>query len=341
MSSVNNLSSDISVLIQEFYERKSLKERMFRSGILKYAKKAEIPKNNSKLAHFHKWSKFAKAKFVAENADPAAGVAASASEVVTEVNEYASYIDIPNFGDVQRIDSLVKESYPKFVEQSERTANYYLMACLDGGSVGLAAALLADGSITASSSTSFSALPAMYANGKANFAALGAGDQIKNTDIQRACARLEQQGTPKINGSYVCLLSPWAKWDLLTNDADFRSFFKLNFSLMQKGELAEWAGALIGFQDEPWRETLGGTEGTYVAGGDVVTSYVFGSDAFAVTQIMGKTGWKPRFKVQDVSKTGSVTSIGYRQPFTGIVLDTTFGVRLKGVAGDSTIANVA
>ncbi len=343
MGSVNNLASDTSVLIQEYYERKALKERVFEHGLLKYCDKDKnIPKNNSKIAHFHKWAKFAKAKYVAENSDPAAGIAASVSEVTVEVNEIASYIDVPNYSDVQRIESLIKESYVKFVEQAERSCSYYTTVGVNGGSTALTAALLADGSITATGN-SFTALPIIYANGKKSFAELGPNDQIKNTDIQRAVSLLRQRGAPKINGGYMCLLNPWTEEDLLSYDADFRSFWKLNMEAMKEGKLSKWAGAFIDDEDEPFREQSGAAanEGTYAAGGDVITTYVLGSGALGVTQIMGKTGWKPKFKVQDVTKTGAVTSIGYRIPFAPIVLDATFGVQIKSVAANPGIANVS
>lgn len=331
MASTSNLSTDISVLIQEYYERMALKERVFDNGLLKYAKRGRVPKNNSKVAHYHKWSKFALAGDVAENADPATGIAADASEVIAAMTEFASYIDIPNFGDAVRIDSLIKESYPKFIEQAERSANRRLIRSIGEG----------DAADT-NASSSYSAFPVLYAGGAdATFATMTAArTPITNKDIQRAVARLEQQGAPKINGQYICLLNPWSKADLFINDADFRDFFKLNNDALVKGELRMWAGALIGYQDEPYRESLA-TENTYDGTGPVVSSYVFGRDAFGITQLFGKEGVKPKFKVQDITKTGAVTSIGYRIPFSAIVLDTTFGVTIKSVTADASIASAS
>lgn len=318
MASTSNLSTDITVLIQEYYERKALKERVFQNGLLKYAVKGTIPKANSDVIHFHKWAKFDLAEDVDEGSEPSAGIAANATEVKAELTEFASYIDIPLFGDVQRIDSLIKESYPKFVEQAERTANYRLITGVEAGS--------------SSGNNSYSALKKMYANGKSSFASLDSGDKLTSRDIQRAVGYLEQQGAPKINGSYVCLLNPWVKTNLMADDSDFRDLVKLGaLKVLETNELPMWAGAKMDNQDEPFRATLGGTETTYAAAGTVFTTYVLGAGAIGVAQIMGD-GIKPKFHVQNVSKTGATMSIGYRIPFAAVVLDPTFGVSLKSVS---------
>lgn len=328
MASVNNLSTDITALIQEYYERKSLRERIFENGLLKYAKRADIPRNNSKVAHFHRWQKFALAEIVAENADPSTGISANVDEVIAQMQIMASFINIPQDGDDIRIDSLTKQSYPKFVEQLERTANRKAILATEIGGTQVGG------------SASFSAAQVLYANGKPSFAALNASDQLSNKDIQRAVAFLEQQGAPKIKGSYVCLLNPWSKQDLMQSDADFRGLIKYqNLKALEKNDIPMWAGANIDWQDEPMRETLGGTEGTYVGGGQVNTTYVFGAEAIGVTQLMGKTGLKPRFKVQDITTSGAKMTIGWRTWFAFVVLNSNWIVRVKSVATDNSVAS--
>ena len=331
MASSSNLSTDITVLIQEYYEKMALKEQAYTNGLLKYAKKADIPKGQSKVGHFHRWEKLPLASDVGETSDPT-GEAMNAVEVKVELTEFAGVVSVPNFGDAVRIDSVIKESYNKMTEQAERTANRRLLTALDGGSAG-----------TSQSSDSFSAAKVIYANNRASFGSLTASDYLTNKDIQLAVGWLEQNQVPKINGSYVCLLNPWAKTDLLTYDQEFRDLLRgsADLKILKDNELPLWAGARIGLQDEPWREALGGTDGTYVRTGNVASCYVFGAESFGCSQLMGKTGVKPRFKVQDITTTGAVTTIGYRIPFGAAVLNSDWVVRLKHVVRDATVASVA
>lgn len=321
MSSTSNLSTDITALIQEYYDRRALLERGFDSGLLKYAKPANIPRNQSKVAHWHRWQKFALAETVTEAAEPADPIQAAVDEVTATMEILSSRINIPQDGDDIRIDSLTKESYPKFTEQLERTANRKLITALG----------------TASTGATF-----RYCGGKNSFADLAAGDVITSKDIQRAVGYLEQNGVPKINGSYVCLLNPWAKVDLLAGDSEFRDLLKTgSLDVLQKNNLDMWAGARIAGQDEPFRETLGGTEGTYSGSGSVGTVYIFGRESYGSTQLMGKTGLKPRFKVQDITATGSVMTIGWRCYYAGAILNRTWVVALKHVMSDASVTSVA
>lgn len=333
MASTANLTTDLPDLLQQYFERRALKERMFNNGLLKDAKRSEIPKFFDKHANFHKWAKFALPEDVSETGEPSL-IAASVTEVTASLIEYASAISIPNFAEAQFLDSLMKEAYPKFAEQAERGANARLRAAIAAGS---------EATIGVGSGASFSALPVIYANGKNSFANLEAGDRISNKDIQNAVSRLEQLGAPKFPGGYYkCLLNPWAKQDLMANDADFRNLIRVGaLDILKKNEMGMWAGAMIGQEDEPFRETLGGTENTYVRTGGVNSVYVYGPECFGVTQLMGKTGVRPRYKVQDITVTGSVTTIGYRIPFAAIVLDPTFGVVIKSVQSDNTVPNAA
>lgn len=326
MAASTNYSTDITALIVEYYERKALKESEFKNGLLKYGKKGTIPEGNSDVIHWHRWSKFALASDLTQGADPGSGIAADATDIKCKLVEFGDYIDIPLFGDAIRLDSLIQEAYPKFTEQASRTANRRTMTRLAIG----------DNSV---SGNSFAAATKMYANGKSSFGSLETSDQLTNKDIQRAVAYIEQNQGP---GKVTVLLSPWSKADVMIDDQEFRDLVKYqNLKTLAEGELPMWAGARIDQQDEPYRETLGGTEGTYAAGGSVITTYVFAEESFGVAQLMGQGGLKPKFHVQNIQKTGATMSIGYRIPFQAATLNANWVIQLKSVTRDASVSSVA
>lgn len=322
-----NKSSDVTALIQEHYEREALKQRTFENGLLSIPEKRNIPQMQSKVIHWHRWQDFALAETVLEGVEPVSPIAANVDEVIGQLQIISSVINIPKEGDILRIDSLIKNSYKLFERQSERTCNSLLRQ------------YIASGSTVIGGSASFSPATTMYANGKPAFINLTAGDQLRAADIQRAVGYLRQQGCP-LDGPADCVLNPWNESDLIAEDTAYQQLIKnVDPKVFKEGQVQYWAGANITREAEPFRESLAGTEGVYDRTGSVITTYVMGPQSVAITQLMGKTGMKPNFKVQDITATGSNMTIGYRFYFSGAVLKPEWIIQLKSVASNATVAN--
>lgn len=324
MASSSNLSTDITSLIVEYFERKALQESEFQNGLLKYGKKGIIPEKNSKVIHWHRWSKFSLASDLTEGQEPSSGVAMDATDIECELLEFGDYVEIPLFSDAIRLDSAIQEAYPKFTEQAQRTANRRIMSNLAAGA--------------ASGNNNFDAASKLYAGGAGSFGELTSnGTNLSSKDIQRAVGRCEMNQAKR---PIVCLINPWNKMDLMKNDAEFRGLLAHGGSLnvLINNNLAEWAGAKLDLQDEPWRENV---EGTYAASGSVITTYVFGGESYGTAQLMGKTGLKPKFHVQNISVTGRALTIGYRIPFKAATLNANWIYQLKSVASDASVASVS
>ncbi len=317
-------------MIVEHYETKALEEAQYQNDLLKRAKKGIIPEGNSDIIHWHRWSKFSLASDLTEGSggDPGSGLAMDATDLKCKLVEFGSYVRIPLFGDAIRLDSAIKESYTKFNEQAQRTANRRLMTSL----------VLGSNSVTGNS---FSALTKRYAGGAADFATLVASPKsITNKDISSAVAYVEKNVGPQ--GPVYVTLDPFTKEDLMVGDADFRDMLKHNdLEILKRNNLPMWAGGMLDRQDEPWRESSAGSEGTYSASGDVVTVFIYKADAIGAAQLMGKGGLKPKFHVQNISPTGAEITIGYRIPFKGAVLNNVWGVQLRGITRDASVSSVA
>lgn len=324
MASTSNLSSDITALIVEYYEKQALTESEFTNDLLKRGINGTIPEGNSDTIHWHRWSKFALAADLSQGVDPAAGQAADATDIKGKLILYGDYIDIPLFGDAVRLDSLIKQAYKKFIEQASRTANRRLMTSLVQG----------DNSV---SGNSFSAFTKRYAGNVGSFGAIANSVNVK--DIQRAVAFLEQNQAPR---PIYAAIDPWTKLDLML-DADFRDLIKhTEIQILERNNLPMWAGATLDRQDDAWRESSASSsnEGTYSASGDIVTCFVYSNEAYGKAQLMGSGGLKPNFHVQNIQKTGQVMSIGYYMPFKGVVLNANWGVQLRGKVSNSDVVSV-
>lgn len=320
---MTNLSTDFDPeLIQEYFRRKALETRVFDSGMLKHAtrQRMDIPMRNSKVAHFHKWNELPLADTVAEGADPAAGVSMTLTEVKVQMEILASYLDVPKEGDEILIDSVIDESYPRFKQQLERTANNKLVTAISAGNV--------------VSPNSFLPATKIFGGGTSDYASMvAAGAGLRSKDIQEAVSLLELAGAPKIDGGFVCCLDPIGKKQLLKDDSEFRELISHTTSdMLKKGIIGSIGNARFELQDEPMIQATG-TQNTYNSGGAVRSAYVFGAQAFCVTQLMGKTGLNPKFKVTDTTKTGALMSIGWRTYFAAAVLDPDWIVQIDFHAG--------
>lgn len=324
MSSVNNLSTDIAVT-QEYFEKRNLEEREFTASLMKNGQKPVIPQGYRDVVHFHRWNKFGLAEDVAEGADPATGEAADITEYKVELAEIAKHIKIPKYGDAQRFSSLIEQAYDKFAEQAERTINRKLITAIDAGLV--------------SGNSSYPAFHGLYA-GAAAFQSMATDANANVKDIQKCVSYLMKQGFSNA-AKIICSVGPWALEDMMVQDEDFRQFVKYGGKdYMETGKLGMWAGAAFEIQHEIFRETLGTTEGTYVAAGNVSSTYIYVKEvSHGVVQFSGFNGIRPKFKVQDISLTGAAMTIGYRVPQGAIVLNENAGVRYKSVNSNNEVAN--
>ncbi len=319
MSSQYNISTDISNLLVQYYERKALAESEFQNGVLKYGQNAIIPEGNSATINWHRWNKFALASDLAEGSvgDPTTGVSMDTSAVTATLAEFGDFVRVSLYSDAIRLDSAAKQAYIKFTEQAARTANRRILTKL------------------ANTSTGFTR---RYAQNAGSFAGL-TNQQILSKDLQKAVAFIEQNQGPK---PITCLMDPWTKADLMIDDSDFRDLIKhTELQILERNNLPMWAGAKLDLQDEPWREAVGGTEGTYVSTGGVISCLIFASDSFGKVALMGRTGLKPKWHVQNISPTGAEMTIGYRIPFAASVLNANWGVILKGVSRDASVSSVS
>ncbi len=321
MASQYNISTDISNLLVQYFERKALKESVFKSGLVKYGQDAVIPEGNSATINWHRWNKFDLAADLTEGSQgtPATGISMDTVQVSATLVEFGAFVRVSLFSDAIRLDSAAKQAYIKFAEQVERTANARIRTAL------------------ANTTTGFRTL---YAGGAASYGDLVATPkEITNTDIQTAVNQIEKYFPP--TKKVIALLDPWNKGSLMIKDKDFRDLIKFSdLGVLKQNALPQWAGASIDFQDEPHRESSAGAEGTYVAAGDIVTCYIFNPEAYGKVQLMGRTGLSPKWHVQNIDPTGAEMTIGYRIPWATSVLQRNWGVALKGMGGDfAAIAN--
>lgn len=314
----NELSTELAA-IQDYMTETALEERVYKSPLLDLAQKPTIPSGKKDVAHFFRWGKLGYGEDVAEGADPATDETLTQTEIKVECTEISKAMKVIYYADKQRILKAAPETYKKFREQIVRSVNRRLTTALSAAN--------------SSGNNSYGAATFMYSNGKTAFNSITTDDYFRENDIQEAISRLIANGH---QGPYHCVLNPWSRHALFTKDESFRDFSKqAGGKEMRTGTLGEWGGATIHLMHEPFRETLGGTEGTRNDSGEVVSTYVFAEgDAFGVSRYGGAGGgegaFMPEFFVNPyISKSKAYFYISYRLPVGAVTLDPTKVIAIK------------
>jgi len=106
--------------------------------------------------------------------------------------------------------------------------------------------------------------------------------------------------------------------------------------VMVKGFIADWEGCRFIREDDPYRCQLDNEGGAYTTrknAGRLFAAHVLGKGAMGYVDF-GDPGIRrrlnPKFKVQDITVTGTGPTIGYRLAVQAAVLDQTRGLNVWG-----------
>lgn len=173
-------------------------------------------------------------------------------------------------------------------------------------------------------SFTFKKAPKYYGAGRAAFGDMNSDDYATMAQFSSIKNRLANARAPKINGGYVAVISESVKHDLM-RDSDFReavlSFEKGGKPILD-GQITTYDGITFVVDDEPMTLELGGDGVTRADefAGNVHVNMMFGMDAFGYVRLGGQNSERPNISVKDLSKTGSVLSIGYTVPSQAMIL---------------------
>ena len=173
-------------------------------------------------------------------------------------------------------------------------------------------------------SFTFKKAPKYFGGGKASFDLMAADDYITMAQLSSIKNRIMNARAPRINGGLVAVISESMKHDLM-RDSDFReavlSFEKGGKPILE-GQITTYDGITFVVDDEPMTLASGG-DGIARANefeGDVHVGMMFGMDSFGYVRLGGQNAERPNITVKDLSKTGTILSIGYAVPCQAMIL---------------------
>ena len=267
-----NVTTDpgLSVENKTFYDMALIREASPALVHDQFAQKRPIPKNGGKKIEFRKYASLPKALTPLTEGVTPDGKKLSVSAIEAEVNQYGDYVALSDILDLTAIDNNVLEATRAIGRQAGLTLDTITRNVLQSGTnVWYASKIAVDGSKT----------PV---------------DDRQNLDrtcvltvdlVKRVVAFLKAMNAPKIDGHYVCILHPYAAYDLM-NDPKWEEAHKYTTpENIYEGELGRIAG--VRFVETSEAQIYTGTENDCPAGLAVFGCLFLAEGAYGVTEITG------------------------------------------------------
>jgi len=195
------------------------------------------------------------------------------------------------------------------------------------------AALHADGIVRDKLAATASGKQERAANGLADHAAViaasAADAEIEFNDLLDCATQLRTNNTSTIGGSYIAVAAPEVISDLMKTDGWQNAASYSNVEELYRGEAGKLWGNRILSTTNPYRST---TQYTYAADGTAFSTFVFGANAFGVTDIAAQSPYSPKIMIADGADKSDplnqLTKISYKSYYAAAVLQPKYYVEM-------------
>ena len=256
--------SGLSAENKTFYDRtllESAKPNLIHS---QFGQKRPIPKNGGKKIEFRRYGALPKALTPLTEGVTPDGRKLTVTAVEAEVHQYGDYVALSDVLDLTAIDNNVLEATKAIGNQAGLTLDTITRNILQAG-------------------TNVQYCPKVGATGitaVTSRADIDATCKLTVDEIKKAVATLKANNVPKISGSYVAIIHPYAAYDLMS-DPKWEEMHKYTSAEnMYEGEIGRIAG--VRFVESS--EALIVKTSTNPA---VFCTLVLGENAYGITEVTG------------------------------------------------------
>ena len=236
-----------------------------------FGQKRPIPKHGGKKIEFRKYASLPKAlEPLTEGVTPD-GKKLSVSTVEAEVSQYGDYVCLSDVLDLTAIDNNALEATKVIGRQAGLTLDTITRNVLQSGTnVYYCPPVKADGTVGAQ---------------PADRSGLTGECKLTVSVVKRVASLMKAANAPKINGHYVCILHPYAAYDLM-NDPKWEQMHQYcKPEEMYEGEIGRIAG--VRFVETSEAAVYTGAENDCPAGLAVFGCLFIADGAYGVTEVTG------------------------------------------------------
>ena len=301
--------SGLSAENKTFYDRtllESAKPNLIHS---QFGQKRPIPKNGGKKIEFRRYGALPKAMTPLTEGVTPDGRKLTVTAIEAEVHEYGDYVALSDVLDLTAIDNNVLEATKAIGNQAGLTLDTITRNILQAG-------------------TNVQYCPKVGASGTTavtSRADIDATCKLTVDEIKKAVATLKANNVPKISGSYVAIIHPYAAYDLMS-DPNWEEMHKYTSAEnMYEGEIGRIAG--VRFVESS--EALIVKTSTNPA---VFCTLVLGENAYGITEVTGgglKTIIKQLGSAGTADPLDQRSTVGWKAMQTAEILQQNYMIRIE------------
>ena len=301
--------SGLSAENKTFYDRtllESAKPNLIHS---QFGQKRPIPKNGGKKIEFRRYGALPKALTPLTEGVTPDGRKLTVTAVEAEVHQYGDYVALSDVLDLTAIDNNVLEATKAIGNQAGLTLDTITRNVLQAG-------------------TNVQYCPKVGASGTTavtSRADIDATCKLTVDEIKKAVAALKANNVPKISGSYVAIIHPYAAYDLMS-DPNWEEMHKYTSAEnMYEGEIGRIAG--VRFVESS--EALIVKTSTNPA---VFCTLVLGENAYGITEVTGgglKTIIKQLGSAGTADPLDQRSTVGWKAMQTAEILQQNYMIRIE------------
>ena len=301
--------SGLSAENKTFYDRtllESAKPNLIHS---QFGQKRPIPKNGGKKIEFRRYGALPKALTPLTEGVTPDGRKLTVTSIEAEVHQYGDYVALSDVLDLTAIDNNVLEATKAIGNQAGLTLDTITRNILQAG-------------------TNVQYCPKVGASGTTavtSRADIDATCKLTVDEIKKAVATLKANNVPKINGSYVAIIHPYAAYDLMS-DPNWEEMHKYTSAEnMYEGEIGRIAG--VRFVESS--EALIVKTSTNPA---VFCTLVLGENAYGITEVTGgglKTIIKQLGSAGTADPLDQRSTVGWKAMQTAEILQQNYMIRIE------------
>ena len=301
--------SGLSAENKTFYDRtllESAKPNLIHS---QFGQKRPIPKNGGKKIEFRRYGALPKALTPLTEGVTPDGRKLTVTAIEAEVHQYGDYVALSDVLDLTAIDNNVLEATKAIGNQAGLTLDTITRNVLQAG-------------------TNVQYCPKVGATGTTavtSRADIDATCKLTVDEIKKAVATLKANNVPKISGSYVAIIHPYAAYDLMS-DPNWEEMHKYTSAEnMYEGEIGRIAG--VRFVESS--EALIVKTSTNPA---VFCTLVLGENAYGITEVTGgglKTIIKQLGSAGTADPLDQRSTVGWKAMQTAEILQQNYMIRIE------------
>lgn len=301
--------SGLSAENKTFYNRtllESAKPNLIHS---QFGQKRPIPKNGGKKIEFRRYGALPKALTPLTEGVTPDGRKLTVTSIEAEVHQYGDYVALSDVLDLTAIDNNVLEATKAIGNQAGLTLDTITRNILQAG-------------------TNVQYCPKVGASGTTavtSRADIDATCKLTVDEIKKAVATLKANNVPKISGSYVAIIHPYAAYDLMSDPAWEDMHKYTSAENMYEGEIGRIAG--VRFVESS--EALIVKTSTNPA---VFCTLVLGENAYGITEVTGgglKTIIKQLGSAGTADPLDQRSTVGWKAMQTAEILQQNYMIRIE------------